>query len=43
VVLDGGELGFMAGEFNGFSKLKKEDWDKMEELIRAGNVKDKKK
>lgn len=44
VVLDGGELPFMAGEFNALqSAFKKEDWDNIEKMIRASNVKDKKK
>jgi len=44
VTLDGGELPFMAGEFNALQfEFKKEDWDMIEKTIRAGNAKDKKK
>jgi len=43
VTLDGGELPFMAGEFNNLSRLSKETWDQMEEMIRKGNLKDKSK
>jgi len=44
VVLDGGELPFMAGQFNQLlHHVKKEDWDNIEKTIRETNAKDKKK
>lgn len=41
IQLDGGKLPFMAGDFNGLVKIDKEQWDQMEQIIRAGNAKSK--
>jgi len=41
VVLDGGEIGFGAGEFSGLVNVPKEQWDTMEKLIRESNAKQK--
>lgn len=35
MVLDGGELISMAGEFNDLRVVKKEEWDAMEAMIRG--------
>jgi len=43
VVLDGGEIGFGAGEFNGLVQVEKEQWDMMEKLIREANARQKAK
>lgn len=43
ILLDGGELGFSAGEFNNLSKVSDEQWDVMEKMIRQSNAKDKAK
>jgi len=43
VVLDGGEIGFGAGEFNDLVRIPKEQWDAMEKMIRESNAKEKAK
>lgn len=43
ILLDGGELGFGAGEFNGLTKVTNEQWDVMEKMIRDSNAKQKAK
>ncbi|XP_037025199.1 2,4-dienoyl-CoA reductase, mitochondrial-like [Bradysia coprophila] len=43
ILLDGGELGFGAGEFNNLTQVSNEQWDLMEKMIRQSNAKDKAK
>lgn len=41
IQLDGGKLPFTAGDFNGLVKIDNEQWDQIEQIIRAGNAKSK--
>ena len=41
VVFDGGERREYSGNFNGLHKVPKENWDMIENAIRAGNKKSK--
>jgi len=43
ILLDGGELGFGAGQFNGLARVSTEQWDLMEKMIRESNAKEKAK
>jgi len=43
VVLDGGELTYMCGEFNQLAQVTDAEWDENERLIRASNATQKKK
>jgi len=43
IVLDGGEIGFGAGQFNNLVQVPKEQWDVMEKMIRESNAKQKAK
>lgn len=41
IQLDGGKLPFMAGDFNLLTRVDKEQWDMMEQIIRSSNKKSK--
>lgn len=43
VTFDGGEFRSLAGEFNKLRSITKEQWDMMEQIIRASNKKQKDK
>lgn len=43
ILLDGGELNFGAGAFNGLVNVPNEQWDMMEKMIRESNAKQKAK
>ena len=42
VTLDGGETVGLSGEFNALSAVSEDQWDQLENMIRAGNKKGKK-